>query len=95
VNLFEAILKPCIAAILRGEITSLFEEDDRPGRALSGGFLDQSFERLGDHIHKNPGYEFVLIVLKDLRANLVAVPVSHTQIVVNLHSHVLSPSLSF
>jgi hypothetical protein len=70
---------------------SLFLYHDRSGRALSRGFLDQSLEMLRDHIYENPGLEFIFIVLKDIRANLIAVSVSHAKIVVNFHLHEFPP----
>jgi len=55
----------------------LFFNSDGVGTAFSGSLLHNSLKMLGDHSKFNDGKKLVLIILKYLRAEFIAIPVTH------------------
>jgi len=66
----------------------LFLYDDRLGCAFICCLYNQFFKVLRDLIYENSGHHLILIVLKNLRTDLVAIPVAHAQVVINSYLHV-------
>jgi hypothetical protein len=55
-----------------------------------GGLADRVLQMGRHHINENRGEHLILVILKDIRAHFVAIPVAHAQIVIDLDFHFAS-----
>jgi hypothetical protein len=70
----------------------LFFYDYSARGAFPGGLADRIFQMGRHHVNENRGEHLILVILEDIRAHFVAIPVAHTQIVIDFDFH-FSPSL--
>ena len=65
----------------------IFFYDDGPRSALPCGLTDFIFQPLWNYVHQDPRHKLVFIILKYLGANLIAIAVSHTKVIINFCFH--------
>jgi hypothetical protein len=65
----------------------LFFYDYGTGGTFPGGLADSIFQMGRHHVNEYRGEQLILVILKDIRAHFVAIPIAHAQIVIDLDFH--------
>jgi hypothetical protein len=66
---------------------SLFLDTDGPGYAFFGGLPDKTLKVFWNFIDKDACRHLIFIVSKHFRTQLIAIPIAHTQIIINFYLH--------
>jgi len=66
---------------------SLFLDNDGPWYTFCGGLPNKILKVFWNFIDKDTRRHLIFIVCKHFRTQLIAIPIAHTQIVINFYLH--------